>query len=75
MDAVQDYEAIVHERPSYRRIFNLLLCYHTLGQRDKTRRAFTDLLKIQFVNTDDDFQPTASQSMLPLEYADMIVFI
>ena len=53
-EASQAYETIVQERPNYRSSLNLLLCYHTLGQRDQTRRAFTDLLKIPFLNSEDD---------------------
>ncbi|CAF0743268.1 unnamed protein product [Didymodactylos carnosus] len=53
-EAAQCYESIVQERPNYRSGFNLLLCYHTLGQREKTKRAFTDLLKIPFLSSDDD---------------------
>jgi intraflagellar transport protein 88 len=57
-EAAQAYEAIVQEQPNYRSCFNLLLCYHTLGQRDKTRRAFCDLLKIPFKGVEDD-QPVS----------------
>ncbi|CAF1310006.1 unnamed protein product [Adineta steineri] len=54
-EAAQTYESIVQERANYRVCFNLLLCYHTLNQRDKTRSAFTDLLKIPFINSEDDY--------------------
>jgi tetratricopeptide (TPR) repeat protein len=57
-EAAQAYEAIVQDRPNYRSSLNLLLCYQTLGERDKTRRAFTDLLKIPFLSSDDDYQAT-----------------
>jgi len=57
-EAAQAYESIIQERPNYRSALNLLLCYHTLGQRDKTRRAFSDLLKIPFLSADDDYQST-----------------
>ncbi|UJR22611.1 hypothetical protein I4U23_025652 [Adineta vaga] len=54
-EAAQAYESIVQERPNYRSCFNLFLCYHTLGQRDKTRSAFSDLLKIPIVKSDDEY--------------------
>jgi intraflagellar transport protein 88 len=57
-EAAQAYESIMQERPNYRSGLNLLLCYHTLGQRDKTRKAFTDLLKIPFLSSDEDYQPS-----------------
>lgn len=60
-EAAQAYESIVQERPNYRSSLNLLLCYHTLGQRDKTRRAFSDLLKIPFLNSDDDYHGTVER--------------
>ncbi len=55
-EAAQAYESIVQERANYRSGFNLLLCYHTLGQREKTRRAFCDLLKIPFLTAENDYQ-------------------
>ena len=60
-EAAQAYESIVQDRASYRSCLNLLLCYHTLGQRDKTRRAFVDLLKIPIIYSDEDYQPTVTQ--------------
>lgn len=60
-EAAQAYESIMQERPNYRSGFNLLLCYHTLGQRDKTRRAFSDLLKIPFISSDEDYQPAVNE--------------
>lgn len=60
-EACQAYESIVQDRASYRSCLNLLLCYHTLGQRDKTRRAFVDLLKIPIIYSDEDYQPTVSR--------------
>ena len=64
-EAAQAYENIVQERPNYRSSLNLILCYHTLGQRDKTRRGFTDLLKIPFVNAEDDYQVTVNHQRTP----------
>ncbi|CAF3940589.1 unnamed protein product, partial [Adineta steineri] len=60
-EAAQAYESIMQERPNYRSGLNLLLCYHTLGQRDKTRRVFTDLLKIPFLSSDEDYQPSVDK--------------
>lgn len=62
-EAAQAYESIMQERPNYRSGLNLLLCYHTLGQRDKTRRAFTDLLKIPFLSSDEDYQPSVRRNL------------
>ncbi|CAF3590022.1 unnamed protein product [Rotaria sordida] len=61
-EAAQAYESIMQERPNYRSGLNLLLCYHTLGQRDKTRRAFSDLLKIPFLSSDDDYQASVDKA-------------
>ncbi|CAF1251703.1 unnamed protein product [Rotaria sp. Silwood1] len=54
-EAAQAYEIIIQEQPNYRSVFNLLLCYHTIGQRDKIRQAFIDLLKIPFSKSEDDY--------------------
>jgi hypothetical protein len=67
-EAAQAYEAIVQERPNYRSSLNLLLCYHTLGQRDKTRRAFSDLLKIPFLSSEDDYQASVKDITIDLIY-------
>jgi intraflagellar transport protein 88 len=61
-EAAQAYESIMQDRPNYRCGLNLLLCYHTLGQRDKTRRAFSDLLKIPFLSSDEDYQPSVGKN-------------
>ncbi|CAF0836099.1 unnamed protein product [Adineta ricciae] len=53
-EATQAYESIAQERPNYRSCFNLFLCYYTLGQRDKARAAFSELLKIPFVKSEDE---------------------
>jgi intraflagellar transport protein 88 len=66
-EAAQAYESIMQERPNYRSGLNLLLCYHTLGQRDKTRRAFSDLLKIPFLSSDDDYQPSVRKKPKVIE--------
>ncbi|CAF0761928.1 unnamed protein product [Adineta ricciae] len=60
-EAAQAYESIMQERPNYRSGLNLLLCYHALTQRDKTRRVFTDLLKIPFLSSDEDYQPSVDK--------------
>ncbi|UJR26463.1 hypothetical protein I4U23_007793 [Adineta vaga] len=60
-EAAQAYESIMQERPNYRSGLNLLLCYHALSQRDKTRRVFTDLLKIPFLSSDEDYQSTVDK--------------
>ena len=57
-EAAQAYETIMAERANYRSGLNLLLCYHTLGQRDKTRSAFNELLKIPFLSSNEDYQQT-----------------
>ncbi|CAF4758716.1 unnamed protein product, partial [Rotaria sp. Silwood2] len=58
-EAAQAYELTMQEKPNYRSGFNLLLCYHTIGQRDKTRQAFNDLLKIPFSSSEDDYPVSA----------------
>ncbi|CAF0943555.1 unnamed protein product [Rotaria sordida] len=54
-EAAQVYEIIMQERATYLSGFNLLLCYHTMGQRDKTRQVFNNLLKIPFSNSENDY--------------------
>ncbi|CAF2190201.1 unnamed protein product [Rotaria magnacalcarata] len=54
-EAAQIYEIVMQERPNYRCGLNLLLCYYAIGQLDKTRRAFSDLLKIPFQNSEDNY--------------------
>mgnify|MGYP001951807941 CR=1 FL=1 len=64
--ACQIYEMLMRERPSYRSGFNLLVCYCTSGQHDKIRQAFTFLLKIPYIDFDENY-PTSvrfNRSML-----------
>ncbi|CAF4379273.1 unnamed protein product, partial [Rotaria socialis] len=54
-EAAQMYEIVMQERPNHRCGLNLLLCYYAIGQLDKARRAFTDLLKIPFQTSEDNY--------------------
>lgn len=54
-EAAQVYEIVMQERPSYRSGLNLLLCYYTIGENVKTRRVFTDLLKLPYPSSNDDY--------------------
>lgn len=46
-DAVQTYEAIMEGFPDHLTGFNLLVCYYTLGDKDKMKKAFAKLVGIQ----------------------------
>ncbi len=69
-EAATNYEMIFRERPELQIGFNLLLCYYALGDRNKMKQCFIDLLKIPLkIPDDDDYQshPTDKQANLVLE--------
>jgi intraflagellar transport protein 88 len=69
-DAVINYEIIFKERPDLQIGFNLLLCYYALGDRNKMKQCFIDLLRIPSkIPDDDDYtsDPTNKQANLVLE--------
>ena len=69
-DAAVNYEIMFKERPEFKTGFNLLLCYFVLGDRNKMKQCFTDLLRIPLrIPDDDDYQmhPTDKQANLVLE--------
>lgn len=69
-DAATNYEIIFKERPDLKTGFNLLLCYYALGDRNKMKQCFMDLLKIPLkIPDDDEYQshPTDKQANLVLE--------
>lgn len=69
-DAAINYEIMFKERPDFKTGFNLLLCYFVLGDRNKMKQCFAELLKIQLrIPDDDDYQadPSDKQANLVLE--------
>lgn len=69
-DAATNYEIIFKDRPDLKIGFNLLLCYYALGDRNRMKQCFLELLKIPLkIPDDDDYQshPTDQQANLVLE--------
>lgn len=69
-DAATNYEIIFKERPDLKTGFNLLLCYYALGDRNKMKQCFMEVLKIPLkIPDDDEYQshPTDKQANLVLE--------
>ncbi|CAF0918215.1 unnamed protein product [Brachionus calyciflorus] len=69
-DAATNYEIIFKDRPDLKTGFNLLLCYYALGDRNRMKQCFLELLKIPMkIPDDDDYQahPTDQQANLVLE--------
>ncbi|XP_065906422.1 intraflagellar transport protein 88 homolog [Dysidea avara] len=59
-DAMTSYEHIMSEKPSVKAAFNLILCYHAIGDQEKLKRGFQRLLKVQQNGEDDEdrYYPT-----------------
>jgi intraflagellar transport protein 88 len=53
-DAAVNYEIIFKDRPDLQTGFNLLLCYYALGDRNKMKQCFIEMLKIPMKIPDDD---------------------
>lgn len=69
-DAAVNFEMMFKERSDLKTGFNLLLCYYAIGDREKMKHCFNDLLKIPSKFPDDDeyqSHPTDKQANLVLE--------
>ena len=53
-DAITSFEHIMSESPSFKTGFNLILCYFSLGDRNKMRTAFQKLLMVDLKADDED---------------------
>ena len=54
--------------------FNLILCYHAIGDREKLKRGFQRLLKVQQNGEDDEdrYYPTVVCSVVNIMHAGSI---
>jgi intraflagellar transport protein 88 len=69
-EAASNFEMIFKEKPTLKIGFNLLLCYYALGDRNKMKQYFSELLKIpNKLPDEDDYQshPSDKQANLVLE--------
>lgn len=63
-DAITAFEHIMDQEANFRTGFNLILCYFALGDRDKMRRTFQKLLKVDQHHEDEDKYMASSVSNL-----------
>jgi len=64
-DAVESFESILQGEPTFQNAFNLLLCYFALGDKDKMKKAFTQLLNIEILGVDEEEEEEDKSKKLP----------
>lgn len=55
-DAIQSFEEIMEAGPDFQTGFNLIVCYYALGDGDKMRRGFQNLIEIPIDGKDPDHE-------------------
>lgn len=53
-DAITSYEHIMNEKPDFKSGLNLILCYFTIGDKDKMSKTFQKLLNVSLDIDDED---------------------
>ncbi len=72
-DACTSFEWIMSEQPDFKTGLHLVLCYYALGDKDRTKKGFQQLLEVphEFADDEDKYNASASdedpQSNLILE--------
>lgn len=64
-DAIQSYEAIMEGNADFQTGFNLVVCYYALGDSDKMKKGFTQLLSIAMPVADEE-EVSSAATPLPL---------
>ena len=47
VDAIQSYEMIAETMPDAKTAFNLIICYYAIGDKEKMKRGFVQLLNVK----------------------------
>ena len=73
-DAITSYEHIMNEKPGFESGLNLILCYFTIGDKEKMSKTFQKLLNVNLGVDDEDKYQTDPSSDNPQEslYLDAI---
>jgi intraflagellar transport protein 88 len=60
-DAVESFENIMQGEPDFQAAYNLILCYFALGDKEKMKKGFTQLLTIEIpgLEEEEDEEPDA----------------
>jgi len=63
-DGIQSYEAIMEAHGDPQTGFNLIVCYYALGNRDKMKKGFMQLLSVQeFLDDEEDAEDVEEKSI------------
>lgn len=60
-DAIESFENIMQGEPSAQTAFNLILCLFAIGDKDKLKKAFTQLLTIEIPGTEEEEEVDESE--------------
>lgn len=53
LEAISVYEDIINKYPDFESAFNLILCLYTIGDKEKLKRSFVEMLNIETYWNDD----------------------
>lgn len=60
-DAVESFESIMQGEPDHKVAFNLILCYYALGENEKMKKTYTQLLMIEIPGNTEEDEELATQ--------------
>lgn len=63
-DACTSFEWIMSEQPDFKTGLHLVLCYYSLGDKDRTKKGFQQLLEVPMEHDDDDKYTSVSDDPL-----------
>uniref|UniRef100_UPI00358E98C6 intraflagellar transport protein 88 homolog isoform X2 n=1 Tax=Myxine glutinosa TaxID=7769 RepID=UPI00358E98C6 len=65
-EAIASFEHIMAEKPNLRSAFNLALCYHAVGNQERTRNTFQRLVSIPLEIDEEKYSAQSDDSQLNL---------
>lgn len=63
-DACTSFEWIMSEQPDFKTGLHLVLCYYSLGDKDRTKKGFQQMLEVPMENDDEDKYTSVSDDPL-----------
>ena len=64
-DAIESYETIIQGEPTHKVAYNLLLCYYALGDTERMKKTFTQMLMIEIPGSEEDDEMEETQEKGP----------
>merc|ERR1719181_1164042 len=72
-DAIEAFEQIMETLPDFQAGFNLILCYYALGDKEKMKKGFANLIGIRQPQMDDAEEDSPTREQAALMNDDLLV--